>query len=178
MPKTVIKKKPAKKNIKIVKSKTAKKTKPLKISDTKDKKANIVKTPKKTPVTKLSTKELKFYKEKLIQIKDQTLDEYKKISEYRSETSRDELSRSSSGYGMHLADAAAENFEREFSLNLASTEAQIIANVDDALKRIETKEFGVCQSCFKPIPKIRLNALPYVKLCIKCKEKHENSENL
>jgi len=128
------------------------------------------------PIRKKVTRaEMKKYKEKLLALKEEITKGLKNISQNATSTSQEELSRTSSGYGTHIADDAADNFEREISLNLASNEAKILADIENALKRIETKEFGICQACQKPIPKNRLNAMPYVKLCKKCQEKSENS---
>ena len=34
---------------------------------------------------------------------------------------------------------------------------------------IETKMYGACENCGQPIPKARLRALPYARLCVACK---------
>ena len=34
---------------------------------------------------------------------------------------------------------------------------------------IETKMYGACENCGQPIPKARLRALPYARLCVSCK---------
>ena len=44
-----------------------------------------------------------------------------------------------------------------------------VEEIDDALKRIDDKTFGYCERCFQPIPKPRLRALPYARLCVACK---------
>ena len=36
-------------------------------------------------------------------------------------------------------------------------------------KRIDDKTYGYCERCFQPIPKPRLRALPYARLCVACK---------
>ena len=41
--------------------------------------------------------------------------------------------------------------------------------IDMALRTIETKMYGACESCGHPIPKARLRALPYARLCVSCK---------
>ncbi len=124
---------------------------------------------------KMDKEELNKYREKLLALKKEITKGLKNISKDAVNTAQEELSRSSSGYGMHIADDAADNFDREMSLNLASNESKILADIESALRRIDTKEFGICQMCNKPIPKNRLDAMPYVKLCKKCQEKSENS---
>ena len=36
-------------------------------------------------------------------------------------------------------------------------------------QRIDDKTYGYCERCFQPIPKPRLRALPYARLCVACK---------
>lgn len=78
-----------------------------------------------------------------------------------------------SGYSLHMADMATDSFDREFNLGLASTEQQILNQIDDSLRRIEDGTFGVCEKCSKPISQKRLLALPYTRLCIKCQSEEE-----
>ena len=59
--------------------------------------------------------------------------------------------------------------ERERNLMLSATAAEIVEEIDDALRRIERKTYGMCERCFQPIPKLRLEALPYAQLCVDCK---------
>ena len=44
-----------------------------------------------------------------------------------------------------------------------------VEEIDEATKRIENKTYGYCERCFQPIPKPRLRALPYARLCVACK---------
>ena len=78
-----------------------------------------------------------------------------------------------SGYTFHMADVATDNFAREFNLDLASNEQQLLNRIDDALKRITEGTFGNCENCNVPIGMERLKAVPYALLCIKCKEEEE-----
>ena len=78
-----------------------------------------------------------------------------------------------SGYSLHMADMATDNYDREFSMELADTGREAVVLIDEALKRIEDKGFGKCQSCDKEIKKKRLKALPYAQHCIACQSKEE-----
>ena len=72
-----------------------------------------------------------------------------------------------------MADVATDNYDREFSLELASSERKSLYELDDALKRIEEGTFGICDDCKSVITKIRLKAVPSARLCIKCQQKRE-----
>jgi RNA polymerase-binding protein DksA len=72
-----------------------------------------------------------------------------------------------------LVDVATETFEREKELALESTVQGMLEMVEEALKRVREGTYGVCDGCAKPIDGNRLRAIPYARLCIKCKEREE-----
>ncbi|MGD0380294.1 MAG: TraR/DksA family transcriptional regulator [Acidimicrobiales bacterium] len=59
--------------------------------------------------------------------------------------------------------------DRERDLTLSAQAMATIDEIDMALKTIETKMYGACESCGQAIPKARLRALPYARLCVSCK---------
>ncbi len=59
--------------------------------------------------------------------------------------------------------------DRERNLALSGQAVLAVEEIDDALVRIKDKTFGYCERCFQPIPKPRLRALPYARLCVACK---------
>ena len=59
--------------------------------------------------------------------------------------------------------------DRERNLALSGQASLAVEEIDDALKRIDDKTYGYCERCFQPIPKPRLRALPYARLCVACK---------
>ena len=69
---------------------------------------------------------------------------------------------------VHPADLAADLYDEEVSLDLLANESQILAEVIDALGRIDQGTFGRCGRCHKEIPKDRLQALPFTPYCIAC----------
>lgn len=86
----------------------------------------------------------------------------------------------------HMQDDAA-NFpdpndratqESEFSLELRTRdrERRLIKKIDDALKEIESGDYGFCESCGVDIGIRRLEARPTATLCIDCKTLDEIRE--
>lgn len=122
---------------------------------------------------KLTKKELEYFKDLISKIKDKALDEIKHISEDTLKKSQKDAAGDISGYTYHMADVASDTYDREFSLGLASNEREALYELDDALKRIEEGIFGICEECKAPITKVRLKAVPYARLCLKCQEKKE-----
>jgi DnaK suppressor protein len=73
-------------------------------------------------------------------------------------------------------DSATQNAEKEILFELTDNEKTTLDAIDAALKRIEKKKFGCCESCGVEIPVKRLQAIPWVRYCIKCQSKNENSK--
>ena len=122
---------------------------------------------------KLTKKELTEFKKLILKRKEEIDDEIKHISDDTLKKSQKDASGDISGYTYHMADVATDNYDREFSLGLASNDRKSLYELEDALKRIEDGIFGVCESCNSVITKVRLRALPQARLCVKCQEKRE-----
>lgn len=72
-------------------------------------------------------------------------------------------------------DQASDAAEGALSLALAQSESGELNQIEAALSRIDSGEFGLCDECAQAIPTERLKALPYATTCIDCKRKLENS---
>ena len=59
--------------------------------------------------------------------------------------------------------------DRERNLALSGQASLAVEEIDDATARVNDKTYGYCERCFQPIPKPRLRALPYARLCVACK---------
>jgi RNA polymerase-binding protein DksA len=122
---------------------------------------------------KYTKKDLLEFKKVVIKKKEEILDEIKHISEDTLKKTQKDASGDISGYTYHMADVATDNYDREFSLVLASNERELFFALDEALKKIEEGTFGICEDCKCLIAKNRLKALPYAPLCVKCQSKKE-----
>jgi DnaK suppressor protein len=59
--------------------------------------------------------------------------------------------------------------DRERNLALSGQAALAVEEIDYASERVADGTYGYCERCFQPIPKPRLRALPYARLCVACK---------
>lgn len=122
---------------------------------------------------KFNKKDLAGFKKILLKRKEEIVEGIKHISEDTLKKSPKDASGDISGYAYHMADVATDTYDREFSLGLASNEREELYELDDALKKIEEGIFGICEECKSLITKIRLNAVPYARLCVRCQNKKE-----
>ncbi len=59
--------------------------------------------------------------------------------------------------------------DRERDLALSAQALAAVEEIDAALAKIADGTYGACERCGEPIPKARLKALPYARLCVACK---------
>lgn len=76
------------------------------------------------------------------------------------------------------ADRATMESDRAFTLRLRDRERRLIKKIQEALQRIDDGTYGYCEECGEDIGIARLKARPMTRLCIKCKSKQEEEENL
>jgi DnaK suppressor protein len=105
------------------------------------------------------------YKKMLLEKKEEIV---AKLSEVYNESKEVE-----SGIAQDIVDKAESSYTKEFLLSLSNAEREQLFLIDDALKRLEKNEYGICQMCQKTISKKRLSAVPWAPHCIECQEKAE-----
>jgi len=128
------------------------------------------------PQNQMDEKKLEQYKKALLNLKERVLHDIKNMDTSNSINGTG-APENTVGHGMHMADAASDMYDREFSLNLASNDRELLQKIDEALSRIEKNSFGQCVHCGGGIPVARLKAIPYVDTCLKCQEEIEAKMN-
>jgi DnaK suppressor protein len=66
-------------------------------------------------------------------------------------------------------EGASASMEREKDLAMAAEKLIMVEDIERAMIRLENQVYGHCTNCHKPIPRMRLRALPQATLCIECK---------
>jgi DnaK suppressor protein len=73
-------------------------------------------------------------------------------------------------YGSQAA-AASQVFEQQRDLALRDRSRLDLSRVEAALRALDNGTYGICTSCGQPIAVERLEAIPWVPLCIECARK-------
>ena len=73
-----------------------------------------------------------------------------------------------------LADQATGNNEVHIQLKLKQTDAKILQAIEEALYRMEKGTYGICRDCGDAIASARLEAIPWTRVCIACKQKQNS----
>jgi DnaK suppressor protein len=119
---------------------------------------------------RLTKKEKQAYRKSLLEQKEKIV---KKLSQFYNESKEVETD-----IAQDVVDKAESSYTKEFLLSLSDAERQQLFLIDEALKRLETPEYGICQMCGRKIGKKRLAALPWTPYCIDCQQKQEQEETV
>jgi len=115
---------------------------------------------------------LKKQKQRLVELRDAYLNSIEGVA---SETIRNENG-DASAFGMHQADAGSDAYDRDFALSLLGKEQDALYEINEALKRIETGTYGLCEGTGVRIPEERLEAMPFARFSVTYQEKIERSQ--
>ena len=115
------------------------------------------------------------YRKVLLEIRRKIAGGLENLEEGSFKKSQRDATGDLSGYSLHMADVATDNFDMEFNISLASNEQQYLNMIDVALQKIKEGTYGACENCSKPIPQKRLMAIPHARLCIACQEEEEKN---
>ena len=105
------------------------------------------------------------YYERLLELREQLLRQMDGLAKESAE----EIA----GYSLHMADSGTDNFDRDFALSLLSSDQDAVYEIEEALKRIERDTYGICEITSKPIPKARLDAIPWTRFTVEAQAQLE-----
>lgn len=83
----------------------------------------------------------------------------------------DEDAMEAGGLDFGFADSAQSTAERGKVLALVERLREQLRDVEHARGKFVDGTYGVCENCGNPITPERLEALPYSRLCVSCKQK-------
>ena len=127
-------------------------------------------TSKKTKSTRkkkrLTSADIKHFRQMLLDKRKEILVNVNEIEDEALKKSRLDASGDLSSMPIHMADLGTDNYEQEFALELRDSEIKLLREIDDALGRIESRTYGICEGTGEQIPKARLEAQPWARYCV------------
>ena len=121
----------------------------------------------------LTATQIEHFKQLLLEKRREILKNVNEIEDEALKKSRLDASGDLSSMPFHMADLGTDNYEQEFVLGLMDSERKLLHEIDDALQRIEDRNYGICEGTGQPIPKARLEAQPWAKYCVEYARKLE-----
>jgi RNA polymerase-binding protein DksA len=140
-------------------AKTKSKAAPMKVASKKPS-APVAGRKEKAP-TPLSKSDLQYFRNLLLEKRRELLGD---VGSMESEAFKS--GSNLSNMPIHMADVGTDNFEQEFTLGLIESERQFLREIQEALTRIDEGTYGTCLGTGKPIPRVRLEAVPWAKYTI------------
>ena len=118
--------------------------------------------------TRLNQKDQKRFKKILEEMKKSLLNSAKKTLSEEATFDTDDLP--------DEIDLASSEYTQSMVFRLRDREKFLLKKIEDALGRIETNTYGICEICEEEISIKRLEARPVTTMCIRCKEEQEKQE--
>ena len=75
-------------------------------------------------------------------------------------------------------DLATSVTTQTLNMQFQDRERALLLEIDEAVRRIEQDEFGICEECDEEIGVGRLRAQPWTRLCVRCKEDEEQNQKI
>jgi len=123
----------------------------------------------------LNEKDIRHFRERLMEERKNVQDELDWVERNYIGSSQRESSGEVSGHATHLADMGTDSIEMEKAYFIGDTRGETLEDIDEALEKLGKGAYGVCESCGEQIAVERLEAVPYAKLCLKCKTEEERA---
>lgn len=117
---------------------------------------------------------LKRQKQRLVELRSHLVDTMEGVAK-DSLRNRPEGSEASVG-GMHMGDAGSDAYDRDFALSLLSKEQDALYEIQEALKRIDSRTYGYCEMTGHKINEERLEALPFARYTREAQEQIESNQ--
>ncbi len=77
-----------------------------------------------------------------------------------------------------VSDQASAEVDQNFTMRIREREQKLLKKIDEALDRLRSRTYGICERCEEEIPYQRLKARPVTTLCIACKTLQEQEEKI
>ncbi len=111
--------------------------------------------------------ELEYFKSVLLQRKEQILKNLNGVAEEMDELAEQEVN--------DEGDFASVSNDSMVEGAIATQQEHELREIEKALLKIETGNYGICEMCEEPIGTHRLKVKPHAVYCIDCREVVENS---
>ncbi len=111
--------------------------------------------------------QLEYFRRKLLKWREELINESTETLTHLQEETRPETD---------LTDRASLETDRSIELRTRDRARKLLQKIDQAIKRIETGEYGYCEKTGEPISLARLEARPVATLSVEAQEEHELKE--
>jgi len=122
---------------------------------------------------KVRKKELAEFKSMLLELRRKLTSNIDQLHNDALKTAGETVDELSDVPAEHMADRGSDNFVRDLKIGILQDSDAELCDVNLALEKIDLGTFGKCEHCDGDIGLKRLRALPFARLCIKCRQAEE-----
>lgn len=133
----------------------------------------------KTTKTNLTAKQLEYFKNLILEEKNEILENARRLRESLVDENTGEYVGDHSTFSVHMAEQGSDEMEREKAFMFIQRDEKYLGYLEEALDKINKKTYGICAECmYEPknlcktcpyIPKDRLEIVPITQHCLECK---------
>ena len=112
------------------------------------------------------------------------INRFRKLLDAKAAELRDNLQSSAAaktlahgGEPLNLEELPGQSHEEWIFLNRNNIDVMLLREIEDAVERIETGEYGTCLECEEPISMKRLEAVTWATYCVTCQEELSTNED-
>ncbi len=116
----------------------------------------------------LDKKTIEYFRKILLKERERIIGDVKQMDESSKEMGTDGI--------QDIGDEAATIYNKQILLTLNENERMRLRELDEALDRIESGTYGICEECGEPVGLKRLEVRPVAKYCVPCLTKLEKGK--
>jgi len=117
---------------------------------------------------KMTNSELTLHRETLLALRASLLGD---VIQMEGDTLKDH--RKTMSIPTDREELGSDTTDQELTVSLLGNDKDTLDQIETALQRVEDGGYGRCEECGEPIPKNRLDAIPYAALCVQCASQEE-----
>ena len=72
-------------------------------------------------------------------------------------------------------DQSSQESDLHVHLAMKQTDTKVLRAIEEAIHRMDQGTYGICMDCEEEIKPLRLDAVPWTRVCINCKEKQSKA---
>ncbi len=117
--------------------------------------------------------EIEKFRNELLERREGLIEDLRRMEEATLRTRVSGAARDRGGAPTHPAELASASTELDLGLEALEQKEAALHSIDQALARMHSGKFGVCEECGGSIPLVRLRALPQARHCLSCQQRME-----
>jgi len=121
----------------------------------------------------VTKKELAEFRKMLLELKRKLTENIGHLQDDALKTAGETVDELSDVPAEHMAERGSDTFVRDLMIRILQDSDAELCDINWALEKIDSGTYGTCEHCSAKIPRKRLKALPFARLCLDCKQEEE-----